>query len=120
MPAQNGVRRDDTRDFAERLATDRLAPHSKTTPLRVSQPQAPISELFAQDPILRDKVLDHRRLAAAKPAGNGENQELKVRRVHGPNVHRPPLPKPLSYQFIRRLVGGYNLLKWPSFSWAEY
>ena len=91
---RNGVRRDDTCDFAERLATNRLAPHSEATPLRVSQPQAPIPELFAQDPILRDKALDHRRLAAAKPAGNGENQELEVRRVHGLNVHRPPVPKP--------------------------
>ena len=116
---RNGVRRDDTCDFAERLATNRLAPHSEATPLRVSQPQAPIAELFAQDTSLRDKVIDHRRLAPAEPAGDGEDHEFQGRRVHGPNVHRPPVPKPWSYQFIRRPVDGYNLLKRLGLFWAE-
>jgi len=55
---------------------------AQPTPLGVGQPEAPTTELFTEDPVLLDQVLDHLLLAPIDPAGHGRDTEVEDEGVH--------------------------------------
>ena len=85
VPAQYGVRRHDTGDFAEDPSAQHLALDSEPASLVIRQPQPASFQLLAQQAVLLKQVLDHRKLASVDPAGEDpkEQPDPYWQRVHG-------------------------------------
>ena len=69
MPAQDGVRGDDGRDLVEETTTEGLALGCESSALVVVEPEGLAVELFFEDAVLLDEVLDDLVLLAIEPAG---------------------------------------------------
>lgn len=80
VPRQDGVRCDDGRDRIEDFPAQRFPFGRQSTTLVVGEAQAPPTrlELFFEDSVLFDKVVNHGRLSAANPAGERGQEELKM------------------------------------------
>ena len=68
VPAQDRVRCDDGRDLHQELASDPLALGCQPAALVVVQPRDTAAELFSQDSVLLDEVVEHLALAMVQPA----------------------------------------------------
>ncbi len=82
VPAKQCVWRDQSADFEEPFAADRLGPRCESTALSIGEEQAPIAELFAEHSVLRLQVLDDILLTAIHPSGEDHHQKLKLQVVH--------------------------------------
>ena len=77
VPPHDCVGRYDRRDAAEQAATEHLALCREPAPLVIGQTKALATELFLEDPVLLDQVVDGLGLVAVDPAGEGGEKELK-------------------------------------------
>ena len=81
MPSEQGVRRDDRRDVAQRLPTQPVRSRGEFTPVLIGEPQAPPTHLPPQHPILFDQIREHLAFPAVQPAGDGDQQHPEGRGV---------------------------------------
>ncbi len=70
MPRQDRVWRDDRGNSLQNLSAERSPSGRESASLVISQAQSPTAgfELYFQDAVLFDQVVDHARLLAANPA----------------------------------------------------
>ena len=87
MPTQQGVRRDNRRDRAQRLATHSVRPRRESPSVVVREAQPPSAQLAAEEAVLLDEVREHLSLPLIQPGGDGDEQQLQRRDVnHGPSL----------------------------------
>ncbi len=77
VPAQQRLRRHDRCQLGQNLPPQSLRPGRQPTSLVVSEPQAPVAELFAKNTVLLPQVFDHLKLALIHPSGNSDQDKLK-------------------------------------------
>ncbi len=76
MPAQNRVRRDESADLFQHLATEHFAFDRQAPPLVVIEQDAALGELLLEHLILGTQVFDHLLLLTIHPAGQDHEQKL--------------------------------------------
>ena len=81
MPAENRVGRDDGGNAGEQSAADDLAARRESAALIVGQAKSFLAELFLEDAVLLDEVLDCLCLVAVDPAGESGEEELEADEV---------------------------------------
>ena len=77
VPAQYGVGCDDGRDPSQQSAAQYLAPRGQAAPLVIGEPEALAMELFLEDSILLDQVVDRLRLMPVDPASERDEEQLE-------------------------------------------
>jgi hypothetical protein len=107
VPAQQRVRRDDRRDFAQRAAAQPVGLRGESLPVVIGESKAPPTHLPPQDPILFDQVRQHFPFTAVQPAGDCEEQQSETRHVN----HEPELTLAavLACRTVGREVGHYGV-----------
>ena len=88
IPAQDGVRCDDTRDGRQSASAKNLAFHGQAAALVVGDVGPSRSVRGAEDSVLLEQVVNNCLLLSVDPAGEEENNEHERRRqrVHGASV----------------------------------
>jgi hypothetical protein len=73
VPRQDRIRRDDRRDLAQDLATERFSFHGQASALRIGETDTLPArfELFLENPVLFDQVGDDPGLLSACPGREG-------------------------------------------------
>ena len=91
MPSQDGIRREDGRDFPQSFATDGMSLHGEQATLGVVEQQSLISELLQQGLDLGVLELDDLLLSLVHKAAEGSQHDVPwleqirhVRRRNGP------------------------------------
>jgi len=83
VPAQNRVRCHQSGEFVQHASAQYPTFRREASALVVSEPQPPLAQLLAEDPVLLPQVVDHRVLATLDPAREEQEQELQRRGGHG-------------------------------------
>src|SRR5262249_50280524 len=77
VPRQQRVRRDDRGELAHQASSQRPRLRGEPTALVVGETQAPGAELFAQDTVLFQEIVDDVALLLVEPAGERDQDELQ-------------------------------------------
>ena len=81
VPAHDRVRGHDGRDPGEEAPSKRLSLGSESSSLFVGQAESLLAELFLEDTVLLNEVLDGLILMTVDPAGERREEELKAELV---------------------------------------
>lgn len=81
VPAEDSVGRDDGGHLTEQPAPEGPALRGEAPALVIGQPQALAAELFLENAVLLDEVLNGLRLVAIDPAGEARQEELKTKEI---------------------------------------
>jgi hypothetical protein len=82
VPAQNRVRCHQSSEFVQHASAQYPTFRREASALVVGEPQSPLAQLLAEDPVLLLEVVDHRELATVDPAREEQEQELQRRGRH--------------------------------------
>jgi len=82
VPAQNRVRCHQSSEFVQHASAQYPTFRREASALVVGEPQPPLAQLLAEDPVLLLEVVDHRELATVDPAREEQEQELQRRGRH--------------------------------------
>ena len=75
MPRQQCFRRHDFGDFCQSTSAQSFGASSESAALIVSEAEAFVAEMFAENPILFGQVVDGELLMLAEPAGKAGDHE---------------------------------------------
>jgi hypothetical protein len=82
VPAEQRVRRDDRRDFAQHLPPEPVRPRGKLPPVVIGEPRSPSTQLPPRHAILFDQVRQYLPLLPVEPAGDRQKQHAESRDVN--------------------------------------
>jgi hypothetical protein len=88
-----------------------VCPYREASPIVIAEPEAALTDLPPQDPILFDQICERFPLSVIEPTGNGQEQQPKDRHVdHEPGLisrmhkQKPAVPSILSWDITRSFL----------------
>src|SRR5690242_1638754 len=78
MPGQQGVWRNNSRDLSKHLAAQYLCFYRQATTLIIGESYSSSAEVFSEEAVFFEKIIDGALLVLIHPSCNREQQELKL------------------------------------------